>query len=552
MRIDPSTLRADAQAGLTTAVMLIPQAMAYAMLAGLPPVVGLYASTVPLVAYMLRGTSKQLAVGPVAMDSLLVAVTLSAFPGLTLERGVALAAGLALMVGALQLTLGLVRAGFVVNFLSRPVLAGFMSAAALIIASSQAKHFLGVAMPRTNLFHEWVVAMAQHVGEIHGLTALVGALAFASLVAIKTFLPRVPAALVVVTLSIVITHALALHAHGLAIVGDVPAGLPRFQWQLPARADMHIMMPGAATIALVAFVEAISVAQTIARKRGDRIDANRELQGLGLANLAAGLFQGYPVTGGLSRTAVNAAAGARSQWAALVTAASVALVVLFFTPLLSHLPSAVLAAIIMQAVFGLVDVSAARRLWKVDRADFSLLVLTFVATLTLGIQPGIAVGVLASLLWFLVRTTRPHTAVLGRLPGSEIYRNLKRFADAQAVPGVVIVRMDAQFYFGNVSFFQSWVERTLANERSVYAIVLEATSINRMDSSAEAALGEVLTLLETRNVAFYVAGLKGPVRDMLKRSGLWERLGPARMHFTTHQAVLAAQTAAPKAGPHAD
>ncbi|RME20540.1 MAG: sulfate permease, partial [Deltaproteobacteria bacterium] len=424
------TFRSDLAAGLTTAIMLIPQSMAYAMLAGLDPIVGLYAATVPLVVYGLLGTSRQLAVGPVAMDSLLVAAAVAPLAGDDAVRYAALATLLALMVGVIELGMGLARIGFIVRFLSQPVVAGFTSAAALVIGLSQLKYVLGVDLPRSRYIHEILLGAVQRADEIHGPTVALSVVAIASLLLLKRFAPRFPRFLFVVVGGTVAVAALGLDARGVAIVGDVPAGLPSPTLPALSLADLRALLPSAGLIAAVAFMESISVAKKYARDNHYDLDSNQELRALGLANITGSLFSAYPVTGGFSRTAVNAAAGAKTNLASLITAGTVALTLLFLTPWFHDLPKAVLAAIIMSAVFGLIDIAQARHLWRISRPDLGAMVLTFLATLTLGIGQGIVIGLVGSLLWFVWKTSRPHVAILGRLPGSTIYRNIARYPDA--------------------------------------------------------------------------------------------------------------------------
>jgi len=537
-------LRGDILAGLTTAVMLIPQGMAYAMLAGLPPIVGLYASLLPLVAYAMLGTARQLAVGPVAMDSILVAAGVGAIAQSGTDAYVAYAVLLALMVGVLQLLMGVARLGFLVNFLSRPVISGFTSAAALIIGLSQLTHLLGIGLHRSQQVHTILIEAGQRITELQPATLAIGAGSIALLLVLKGVAPRFPRALAVVVIGTLAVFGLALNDGGVAIVGTVPAGLPAPQ--LPTKLDLasiSTLWTTALAIALVGFMESISVSKNLCRKEKYEVDANRELVALGAANLAAGLFRGYPVTGGFSRTAVNHQAGAKSGLAGLITAATIALTLLFLTPLFYYLPKAVLASIIMVAVFGLIDVGEIKRLWQVNRGDLSLLVLTFAATLTFGIQQGILIGVGASLLWFVVRTTTPHTAVLGRLPGTEVYRNVERYPEAETVPGVLAVRVDAQFYFGNVSFLKQTLSRlTTEGDVPTRAVVLDAHGVNNLDSSADAALFEILEDFEQRDIRLFVAAPKGPVRDAMKRSGLWEKL-EGRITLSVHEAVTRAVAA---------
>ncbi|GMV44191.1 MAG: sodium-independent anion transporter [Myxococcales bacterium] len=539
LRYRREDLGGDLSAGLTTAVMLVPQGMAYAMLAGLPPITGLYASILPLVAYALLGSSRQLAVGPVAMVSLLVASGVGALAQGGTEAYLGHAVLLALMVGVMQVVMGAGRLGFLVNFLSHPVVSGFTSAAALIIGASQLKHLLGVDLPQGV---EGAAVAISRIAEWHWPTVAVGGAAVVALVALQRLAPRFPRALAVVVAGTLAVWALGLEGAGVRVVGSVPAGLPTLgvpAWSWDA---LRSLLPIALTISLVGFMESVSVAKAFAQRSGRDIDPNQELIALGAANVAASVSGALPVTGGFSRTAVNAQAGARTGLASLVTAAMVALTLLFLTPLFRGLPTAVLAAIILTAVAGLVDLKEVRHLWWVKRGDLALLGTTFVATLGLGIEEGILVGVGASLLWFVVRSTRPHFAVLGRLPGSTVWRNVRNFPEARTVPGVLVVRIDAQLYFGNVSFLKETL-RSLETE-PLRAVVLDASAVNQLDSSAEVALQELLDAWTARGVRLAIASAKGPVREVMERSGLAERLG-AGMCLTTEEAVAAVLGAPP-------
>ena len=534
-------LKGDLAAGLTTAVMLIPQAMAYAMLAGLPPVVGLYASIVPLVIYALFGSSRELAVGPVAMVSLLVATGVGALAPTGTEAFIAYAVLLAAMVGVIQLLMGVGRLGFLTNFLSHPVLSGFTSAAALIIGFSQLKHLLGVNIPRSHHVHSIVLNALGQIEAFHLVTLGIGVGSIVLLVALKRWRPAFPRALAVVVISTLVVWLFGFEQHGVKIVGNVPAGLPSPSLPGFDLAVMKGLIPTAITISLVGFMESIAVAKAFARRAKYEVNANQELIGLGAANIGGALFGAYPVTGGFSRTAVNAQAGAKTSFAAVITAAVIAFTLLLLTPLFYFLPNAVLAAIIMTAVFGLIDVKEVKHLWHVKKSDLVLLGTTFAATLILGIEEGILVGVGASMLWFVVRTTRPHFAVLGQLPGSRIYRNVERFPEAKPIHGVLAVRMDAQFYFGNMSFLRDTLKALEAKQKEpLSALVIDGSSINNLDSSADAALSEVAAEYAERGIRLYFAGLKGPVIDVMKRSGFFQTLGAESFFFEVADAVDAA------------
>lgn len=546
---DRRDLGGDVSAGFTVAVMLIPQGMAYAMLAGLPPIVGLYASVFPLLAYALLGTSRQLAVGPVAMVSLLVATGVGAIAPAGSAEYVALAIALAGMVGVLQLAMGVLRLGALVTFLSHPVVSGFTSAAAIIIGLSQLEHLLGVRLEKSPRLHELVVDAAGALGDTHAITLALGAGSIAVLLLLKRWRPRFPGAITVVVIGTLLTWALGLADRGVRIVGEVPSGLPLPSVPALDLSRLGALLPTAITIALVGFLESISVAKAFARKNGYQVDANQELRALGAANVV-GLFSGaYPVTGGFSRTAVNAQAGARTGLASIITAVVIGVSLVLFTPLFYYLPRAVLAAIVMAAVIGLVDVREPVHLWKVKRTDAVLLGLTFVATLFLGIEEGILIGVAASLGLFVWRSTRPHDAVLGRLPGTTDYRNVQNFPEAEEIPRVAIWRFDASFYFANADRFRDRIDALLLRGDDVRAIVLDASGINDLDASAESMLHDIHARLAAAGIQLYFANVKGPVRDVMERGGLVERVGRARFFFSVHAAVQAARAELPGGPP---
>lgn len=419
-RSDRRSRRADLLAGLTVAAMLVPQGMAYAALAGMPPVTGLYASTVPLVAYALLGSSGQLAFGPVAIVSLLTASTLAPLAGGDPGTYATLAALLAVLVGAIQVLLGLVRAGRLTALLSHPVVSGFTSAAAIVIATSQLDKLLGVSIGSPEGWVERITAIVTSVDTVHLPTLAVGVVAIASLVLGRRLGPRVPTALLVVAVATASVPLLDLTGAGVTVIGDVPGGLPPLSVPAAPLATIVALLPGALIIALLSYLEGISVARAIAAETRDRIAPDRELVASGLANLAAGLVSAFPVAGGFSRTAVNHTAGARSPLASLVTAAGVLLALIALAPLFTTLPEVVLAAVVLVAVASLVDVRGARHAWRIDRSDGIALTITFVATLALGVEVGIGVGIAASLLISLWRVGQVRIDVVHRPDGDVV------------------------------------------------------------------------------------------------------------------------------------
>lgn len=549
----PQDLVGDLMAGMIVAIMLVPQSMAYALLAGLPPQVGLYASILPLILYALFGTSRTLAVGPVAMVSLLVATGIGAIAPQNSPEYIVLALVLALLVGIIQLSMGLFRLGFLVNFLSHAVISGFTSAAALIIAFSQLKHLLGVKIPHTESFYELLISLVQQIDQTNIVTLSIGVISIAVLIYFNKRLGYllnrwgvsqgliVPitksAPLIVVLFSTLLVWDLALHENAnVNIVGAIPRGLPpltlpSFEWTLWQK-----LLPTALTISFVGFMESIAVAKSLASKRRQKVDANQELIGLGVANLGAAVTGGYPVTGGFSRSVVNFAAGANTALASMITALLIALVTLFFTPVFYFLPQTTLAAIIIVAVFGLVDVNTFKQMWRYNKADGVSLLITFVAVLTVGIEVGILVGVVTAVLLFLWRTSRPHIAIVGRVGESETFRNVLRY-EVKTCPHVLAIRVDGSLYFANTKYLEDQLLQAIAQWPELEHLVLVCSAINFIDASALETLENLMDELKQAGVNFYLAEVKGPVMDRLSKTDFLDRLGRDRIFLSTHQAM---------------
>ncbi|MEM6265352.1 MAG: solute carrier family 26 protein [Bacteroidota bacterium] len=534
---DRANLGGDLSAGLTVGVMLIPQGMAYAMLAGLPPIYGLYAATIPLIIYALFGTSPQLAVGPVAMDSLLVAAGVGALAPLGSDKFIALAIGLALMVGIIQLSMGVLKLGFLVNFLSHPVIAGFTSAAALIIGFSQMKYLLGLEIPRGKV-HETLISILENIGNINPETFMIGLVAIGILLVIKKMKRRIPGPLIVVMFGILVVYLLDLHEADVNIVGEVPGGLPTPVIPDLSMGDIQDLIPTAFTIAFVAIMEAIAVGKAMqAKHKTYKIVPNQELIALGLSNIFGSFFKAFPTTGGFSRTAVNDMAGAKSGLASIISAATIILTLMFLTSLFFYLPKAVLAAIIIVPVFGLINIKEARHLWKTDRKDFALFMITAIGTLTLGIQQGILIGVVLSIIMVVYHVSYPHVAELGKVPGSTEYRNLSRFEDLEEFEDVLIMRFDAQLFFANLTYFQEKLEKMLEDKSNVRHLILDFKAINNIDSSALHMMHDLIEDYRKAGIELYMADVKGPIRDTLKRSGVLDMLGEDHMFMTIDLAV---------------
>ena len=543
-----SFLKGDVSAGLTVGIMLIPQGMAYAMIAGLPPVYGLYAALFPQVVYAIMGTSRQLAVGPVAMDSLLVAAGLGALSVSTPSEYIALAAFLAVFMGVIQLVLGGLRLGFLVNFLSKPVISGFTSAAAIIIALSQLNHLLGINLPRTNKLHELFSFLIEMGPKAHLLSVLLSSLGVSFLFLLKNYFPKLPGALLLVFLTTFISAQNNWEGLGLTIVKDVPGGLPSFTLPSASWSQIFALTPLALTLALIAFMEAISVAKAVEEKeKTNDLNPNQELIALGSANIVGGLFQAYPTTGGFSRTAVNHNAGAKTGVAALFSAAVVGLTLVFFTSFFYHLPTAILGAIILVAVGKLIDLNYPHQLWKNNRAEFYILLFTFTVTLFIGITQGILLGVFAALLYMVYQNTRPHIAVLGCVKNTHYFKNVDRFSsDVTTYSEVLILRYDGQLFFGNQRYFKQQLSALVDQQKNpIKQLVLAAAPINYIDASALEMLSAFCEELRDKKINLYLTGLNGPIRDQFHKVGLTTRFNNLFFYSSLEAALNAIEGKAP-------
>lgn len=531
--------KGDIVAGLTVGVMLIPQGMAYAMIAGLAPIYGLYASIIPLIIYAIFGTSRQLAVGPVAMVSLLVAAGVGTIATSGTENYVLLAITLAFMVGLIQFLLGIFKLGFLVNFLSHPVISGFTSAAALIIGLSQLKHLVGVDLPRSHHVHEIILNTIENFSIINWVTFGVGIGGILLIVLAKRYLKKLPGQLLAVVFGILVTWGLGLTVYDVKIVGEIPTGLPSLSMPSFELSNIQTLFPIALTIALIGFMESIAVAKAIQAKHKDyKVLPNQELIALGLANIGGAFFQSYPTTGGFSRTAVNDQTGAKTGMASIISAALIALTLLFLTPLFYYLPKAILASVIMVAVFGLIDLKEVKHLWAIDRGDFWMLIATFLGTLSLGIEQGILIGVVLSLGMMIFETTKPHIAIMGKIPNKPHYKNADRFDHLELRPDILIMRFDARLYFANVNYFKETIEAEIEEKGDALKLfILDADSMNSIDSSGLQALDEILTYCKQKKIQFHLVGAKGPVRDILNKADMFKKIGEENCFMRIQHAV---------------
>jgi len=547
---DRGVLGNDLVAAVIVTIMLIPQSLAYAMLAGLPPYVGLYASILPLCVYALFGTSRTLSVGPVAVVSLLTAAAVSQVAAPGSPEYLAAALLLALLSGLILTAMAALRLGFLANFLSHPVISGFISASGLLIAASQLKHILGITAAGDTL-PDILQQLAGVIGRVNVPTLLIGLSATAFLFwvrgGLKPLLCRLgigarsaglaakagPVAAIV--LSTAAVALLDLAARGVKVVGSIPGGFPPLTFP-PFDGSLWLaLLPPALLISLVGFVESISVAQTLAAKRRQRIDANQELLGLGAANLAAAMTGGFPVTGGFARSVVNFDAGAQTPLSGVFTAAGIAVVAMFFTPLFKDLPQAVLAATIIVAVLSLVDLPALKRTWGYSKSDFSAMATTIATVLLVGVETGIVAGIVVSLLLYLWRTSRPHMAIVGQVPGSEHFRNIERF-DVVTSARVLSVRVDESLYFANARYLEDRIYDLVASRPEVRDVVLMCPAVNMIDASALESLEAIGDRLKAAGVAFHLSELKGPVMDRLKRCDFFGHM-TGRVFISQHQAM---------------
>lgn len=548
-----SWLAGDLTAGMVVTVMLIPQSLAYAMLAGLPPQVGLYASVLPLFAYALFGSSMALAVGPVAVASLMTASALSPLAAQDSPAYLMMAILLALLSGVMLFVAGLLRMGFLAYFLSHPVISGFISGSAVLITVGQLKYLLGMSLPSGSILNT-LSALPQLLPHMKTATATLGLTALAFLLFARLYLGQLlkriglpakmadlltklaPMAVVIVSTAVV-AHLGLDQSAAVSIVGDVPAGLPALALpSLDWTAMAPLLLP-AALISLVGFVESVSVAQSLAFKRGQRISPDRELLGIGAANIASALSGGYPVTGGFARSVVNFSAGAQTPAAGVISAVLMAMVIAGSTGSFHYLPHAVLAATIIVAVTALIDLDTLAEAWKYDKADATSLLLTFFGVIFLGVEVGILLGVVLSLAVLVWRSSHPHMAVVGRVPGTEHFRNIDRH-QVETLPGLVALRVDESLYFANAQVLEARIEALVQTHPGTRCILLILSAVNQLDSTALGILTELEKSLASRNISLQFSEVKGPILDRLRPTPLGERM-KNRIYLSTHQAFLA-------------
>ena len=534
-----SLFKGDLFAGITVGIVLIPQGIAYALIAGLPPIYGLYCALVPQVMYAIFGSSRQVAIGPVAMDSLIVATGVSTLALVGSENYISIAILLALMVGTIQLIMGVFNLGFIVNFLSKPVITGFTSAVALIIGFNQFRNLLGLDFVQSDQIQIILQGIWLELGNFNYHTATIGLISMIIIIISRRINKKIPNALMVVILGVLLMKYFGNIFINVSIVKDIPSGLPKFGIPEFDFDLIRNLLPIALTLVMVGYLETISIGKSLEAKQDEyRIRPNQELIALGISNMVGSLFKAYPSASSFSRSAINYESGAKTGMAALISVVMVLITLLFLMPLFYYLPKTVLSAIIIVAVFGLVNFKEAGFLWKANQLDFCLMLSTFIATLFLGIEFGIITGVGLSLIVLIFRTSRPYVVELGKVPNSNFYKNKERFEEVLLDKDVLVFRFDAQLFYANASYFRDRLEQMMDNKGSALKlIVLDAESINRVDSTGVEMLKERILFCQKKGIIFYLAGVKGPVRDDLFKSGILEIISLDHFFMRANQAV---------------
>ena len=546
-------LTGDLTAGIIVASLLIPQGMAYAILAGLPPEVGLYASIFPQIVYAFLGTASMLSVAPVAVDSLMVATAVSAIASENTPEYWGYALTLALLVGIIELLIGICRLGFIANFLSQAVISGFISAAAILIGFSQVKHLLGIKIPQTESFFTTVIYIIKESPNLNLVTFSLGIISLALLLYFNRGLGKhlksqgiqesliIPitksAPLMVVIGSSILVGLLHLdQLFGVKVIGEIPKGFPPFTIPNFDLNNIQLLGTSALAISFVGFMEAFSVGQFLASKKRKKVEANQELIALGASNITAAFTGGYPITGGLSRSVVNFSAGANTALASIITALFLMLTVLFFTPLFYYLPQTSLAAIILVAVGNLLDFATLKRLWNYNKLDGITWVSTFIAVLLTSAEQGIILGVLISLVLYLSRTSKPHIAVLGRVENTEHFRNILRHPVTTS-PHILAIRIDESLYFVNTKYLEDYLLKLVTEQKEVEYLLLVCSGINSIDGSALETLQRLIEDLHQMKIEFYLSEVKGSIFDQLEKVGFVDKLGRDRIFLSTDQAI---------------
>ena len=531
-------LRRDLIAALTVAVMLIPQGIAYAVLSGLPAIYGLYAALIPTLIYPLLGSSPFLSVGPVALISIILFAGLSVLAEPGSQLYIELAIMTALAAGIIQCIFSLFKLGFLARFISQPVMAGFTSAAAIIIIVSQLSSLFGLQIPRSSTMLETVRQLCMYAQSIDPLSLSMGLLGILLILGLKHVRRSLPGALFAVVLGTVATWLLLRSGHSVAILAEVPSGLPAFKLGFLSWSHFVRVLPLALIISLISFIESIAIAKSLAPQNvRTTIDPDKELLGLGMSKIVGAFFQAFPTTGSFSRSAVNEASGARTGWSSIFCGLIIALTLLFGTHLLYYLPRPILAAVVIASVVGLIKPAYFKHIYHLDRRDFTVFLTTFLLTLLLGIQLGVLAGMVLSIFLVLRQTAKPHYAVLGLLPGTNSYRNIARFPEAEVHEDLMTFRYDADIYFGNSEHFINTILDKLNDAPKIKTIILKASSIGHIDSTGIDTFEVLLSELKQRGIKLVLTNIRGPVRDILNHAGLMDAIGAENNYLNIHDAL---------------
>lgn len=534
-----NSFKKDVLAGVTVGVLLIPQGMAYAFIAGLPPEFGLYAALTPQVVYAFLGTSRQLAVGPVALDSLIVASGLGTLAISGIDNYISMAIFLAFFMGILQILLGFLKFGFLVNFLSRPIISAFTSAAAVLIGFSQLKNLTGISVPNSESTVSKLFSIFYHLSDINWSIMLLGFFCVSSIILLDKYFKKIPSGIFIVITSTLISYAFNFSDLNIALIEKVPNGLPSFAPPHVTADTIYTLFPIALTLSLVGFMEATAISKSLEETQNEyRVDNNKELVALGFSNAIGAFFQAYPTTGGFSRSAVNSQSGAKTTVALLISASVIGLTLLFLTPLFYYLPKAVLAAIILVAISKLIDFKFPKQLFQNRKDEFTLYGVTFLTTLLIGITEGVLLGILLSLILMIYRTSKPHIAILGNVKGSDYYKNISRFeADVTEREDLLIIRFDAQLYFGNKDYFYKNMMQLVHKKKNLKGVIINAEAISYIDSSANFMLLKLIKELQQKNIKVILSGAIGPTRDIIFTEGIVQLIGKEHLFVRTFEAV---------------
>jgi len=533
-------LRHDLQAGITVGIMLIPQSMAYAVIAGMPPIYGLYACILPLLVYPLFGTSRHLAMGTVAIDMIIISAGISQIAQPKTEEYIVLVTLLAFIVGVFQIIMFSAKLGYLVNYLSRPVIVGFTMAASIIIITGQLGNLVGVELGQSVYFYETLAKAFSNLQNINQLALGIGIGSIIVIGLLNYWKPLFPSSLLIIILGIAGSWYFNLPQKGIDVIGEIPAGLPSLTLPSLTIGNLRELISTAIALSLVQFMTIVTLGKTYALRNDYEINSNQELFALGISNFLNGFFSAMPVSGSFSRSAVNEQSKSKTPLSNAVAAGVIILSLLFLTPLFYYLPYPSLAAVVIVAGYGLIDIRSFKFLFQTKKRDCAIASFTLFITLFVGIQEGVLLGIIASLLGILYRESYPNIAELGHLPGTRSFKDLDRFSNAEPLDKILIVRLDASFSFANAEYFKDYIlDKSKGKRKNIDAVIIDGTPINDLDTTALNSISSIIQTLQERDIELYIAGVKGPVRDVMKRAGLYKNLGPQQRIFrTTHRAVV--------------